>query len=190
MIRRLVAFCLLAALVGVACGTTPTPSPSPAPTSPSPPPQPTPPGGCPVPTQTGSLPSNRVVDLEVVGVGGVDRMTFTFEPAADAPGGPARGTLRETVPPFHQGGSGELVEVDGERFIEIRFEAMTIADEDGNAVYRGPRELQPGGAVIREIAVVDAFEGVMAWIVGFDGPGCVVLGGDREAGIVTVDLQP
>jgi hypothetical protein len=178
------------ALVAGACGPGSSPSPSDSPVTSSRPSASaagTVDDGCGVPTQTGRLPSDRLVDAVIAAAGATDRITFRFGP----PSGEiaeSRGTLRRAEPPFFEDGSGAEVTVAGDRFIEIRFDGLLIVGEDGVPTFQGERDRRLGMVAITEAAVIGEFEGVMTWIVGFRGPGCVVLGGDPSAGVVTIDI--
>lgn len=145
------------------------------------------PDGCPIPTQTGVLPSDRLLDATIADTGASDRIVFRFgSPSVEI--AEARGTLRRVEPPFFEDGSGAEVTVEGERFIEIRFDGLLIAGEDGSPTYRGERDRRPEMTAISELAVIGEFEGVMTWIVGVRGRGCVTLGGDPAAGLVVIDI--
>jgi hypothetical protein len=138
----------------------PTPDGTPSPT------------GCPpYPETSGPWPSDRLVGTRVVsGAGGPDMLEFEFGPGS-RPGAVATATTRETRPPFTQAGSGETVEVVGRAFYEFRFDGMLLADDSGAATYRGSRDLRTGMAGIRHVVIVDAFEGVLTFVVGTTG-GC------------------
>ena len=58
---------------------------------------------------------------------------------------------------------------------------MTLGDDDVTPTYDGPFEFRPDlpGAPIGDPA--RAFEGVISWYIGYDGPGCVTLVSDRAA---------
>ena len=53
------------------------------------------------------------------------------------------------------------------------FTSMKLSDDAGVPVYDGPDRLDPGGGVIRSVVLEEAFEGVVNWIIGYDGSGCV-----------------
>jgi hypothetical protein len=132
--------------------------------------------GCPTAIQAGIAPSDRLTGVKVDPGIGVDKITFTFGTSSGQPSGTdPTGELRPTSPPFSLGGSGQAVTVDGHRFIAITFRGMAVADEQGNASYAGPTDIHPNALAIRELRQTEAFEGVVTWIVGVDGPGCVAL---------------
>jgi hypothetical protein len=145
--------------------------------------------GCPTAVQAGALPSDQLVDVAFASGFGVDRITFTFGPAGPQPGGKPTGEVRSAEPPFSEGGSGQPVTIAGERFVSIIFRQMTIADEAGNEVFKGPDRLQPNASAVRELRLLDNFEGVVGWVAGIRGPGCVrvsrLTGPDR----VIVEVQ-
>ncbi|MBI3747976.1 MAG: hypothetical protein HY262_03895, partial [Chloroflexi bacterium] len=107
-----------------------------------------------------------------------------FAPSTPGPGGPPQGTLSAARPPFSFAGSGQEFALLGQHAIQLRFSAMTIANESGEATYQGPTDVKPGLPALREAIQFDASEGVVAWYLGYDGPGCVTL--VREGNSVTV----
>jgi hypothetical protein len=164
----------------------PTGSPSPAPTKSSGP------GACVRGIAAGIAPSDRLTGVAVATGVGVDKIVFTFGPSTGIPSGTdPTGELKPTAPPFMHGGSGEPVQVDGHRFVAVTFRGQAIADEQGNPSYTGPSEIHPNALAVRELLLVDDFEGVVTWLVGVDGPGCVAVsrltGPDR---IVVAVTQP
>ncbi len=135
-------------------------------------------------TQVGRLPSDRLVGVEVSAGLASDRITFTF---AQAQGGEPMGELKPTQPPFVQGASGLPLEVDGDRFVSIIFRGMMITDDNGNPWYRGPNEFKPGGLALRHLVLGEEFEGVISWIAGLRGPGCLTLRREGER-VVIVEI--
>ncbi len=128
------------------------------------------PSVCPIEPSSGRLASNRLLDVVVDPAGAWVR--FRFGPATGPPG---EGRLEEAQPPFDQTASGLPVEVLGERVVRLHFEALVLFDELGNPTYGGPDRIRPLGGPIRDVVVEEAFEGVMNWLVGFDGPACLRL---------------
>ena len=124
----------------------------------------------------GIAPSDRLTGVAVEPGVGVDKIVFTFGPSTGIPSGTdPTGELKPTAPPFSLGGSGADVTVAGHRFIAVTFRGMAIADEQGNPSYTGPSDIKPTALAVRELRLVDDFEGVVTWIVGVDGPGCVAV---------------
>jgi hypothetical protein len=147
-----------------------------------------PPGGtgpvCAVASQSGLLPSDRLVDLQISSTTTHDLLTFEFATSAPGPAGPARGALEAATPPFSFAGSGQPIDLVGQHAVQVRFSGMTLASETGEATYKGPTEAKPGLPALREAIQFDASEGIVGWLVGYDGPGCVTL--VREGNSVTV----
>ena len=133
---------------------------------------------CPVTTQAGLLPSDRLVNVSVSSTPTHDVLTFAFQPSTPGPGGPPRGTPEAADPPFSFAGSGESVAMLGQHVIQVRFTAMTLASESGTATYQGPTEFEPQLPALREAIQYDASEGIVGWYLGYDGPGCVTLATD------------
>lgn len=146
------------------------PSPSAAPTTSSGP------SACVTGIAAGIAPSDRLTGVAVAPGVGVDKIVFTFGPSTGIPSGTdPTGEVKPTAPPFMHGGSGEPVHVDGQRFVAVTFRGQAVADEQGNPSYTGPSDIKPNALAVRELLLVDNFEGVVTWLVGVDGPGCVVV---------------
>jgi hypothetical protein len=131
---------------------------------------------CATAVNAGVAPSDRLTKVAVASDIGVDKIVFTFGPSTGIPSGTKpTGELKPTSPPFSFAGSGADVTVAGHRFIAVTFRGMAIADEQGNPSYTGPSDIKPSALAVRELRLVDDFEGVVTWIVGVDGPGCVAV---------------
>jgi hypothetical protein len=185
--RSLTAHLAMVALVLVvgACGspaTTPSPTPGPTP-SPAPSPSASPPPSA-SPSAAAclslslELASDRLVDARVTSAEGADGVVFTFRaPSPDyQPGENGPRLVVETAhPPFSMAGSGQVFDVSGSRFLELRFLGMQIADETGNPTFGGSRDMEPEFPILRQLTMFDESEGVVGWIAGLDGGGCPTL---------------
>lgn len=189
---RTASICLVVlALAVVGCGpaggSSPSPSasavPSPSPSasalsSPSALPSPSA-STCP-PLAAPRVPSDRLVGATLERGASADRFILEF--------GPRRGSVEPSVtlspvsPPFSMGGSGLPVEVAGSRFLQLRLDGMTIYDDLGRPTFTGAPDQKLEGGPIRQAVLVDDFEGVVAWIVGYDGPGCVTFRRESDGG--------
>ncbi len=190
LIARLSAAALVTILL-VGCGQTVSPAPSaPAIGSSSPSAGAASPGAaspgaaspgasdCPIAATDGPLPSDRLVSVAVRDALAGDAVIFSFaRPGAFV--GPNRptGHLEEATPPFTFDPSGEPLTIGGQRFIRVRFEGQTLADDAGAAVYTGDRRI-PIGRVAAEVVNEGAYEGVSSWLIGFDPAACVSLDTD------------
>jgi hypothetical protein len=183
------------ALVAVACGST-TPSAAPSTSSPSVAPivtvaptaspaasasatpvaSPSAATACPVQAQTGVLPSDRVTDLKASSGATADTLTFVFGPASlGSPAGAAKGSLAAAKPPYTSAGSGAALQIAGQHVVQIRFTGMSLQNDAGEEIYKGPQGIEEPFPALRNAVVYDASEGVIGWYVGYDGPGCVTL---------------
>lgn len=143
---------------------------------------------CAVGTQEGQLPSDRLVDMQVSSTAGADRVTFIFgNPSLPGPAGPPQGALQAAEPPFTYGASGEPIDLRGEHAIQVRFSGMSIANDVGQEVYTGPREVRPNLPALRHAILYDASEGIVGWYLGYDGGGCVTLAQSGNQVTVTID---
>ena len=168
-------------LPSVSPSPSPTTAPTPTPTIP-PKPKPTPtvgpstPGACTTSIAIGLAPSDRLTKVTVTTGATRDKITFTFGASSGQPSGTqATGDLRPASPPFSLAGSGQTVTIAGQRYFAVTFRGMAIADEQGNATYTGPNDIHPNSPAVRELRLVDDFEGVVQWVVGVNGPGCVAV---------------
>ena len=126
--------------------------------------------------QTGTLPSDRFVDVTATSGPDADRLTFVFGNASlPGPPSPPQGSLQVATPPYTRAGSGAPIEVTGAHVVQVRFSGMSLADDLGQPTYDGPTEVEPGFTALRHAVLSDASEGVVGWYVGYDGSGCVSL---------------
>lgn len=132
----------------------PTPTPTRTPTTTCPP---VPAGG-----RTGGF--HSLVDVRVGRQPGFDRVVFDFGQEKNA---------QDDVPAFHierassfTAISGQPVPVQGTVFWSVRIEGASIADQSGNLVYTGPRDLDPTTALVRDVKQVEDFEAQMIWAIG------------------------
>jgi len=125
---------------------------------------------CPIEPRSGRLTSDRLIGVVVDPAGMWVR--FQFGPSTGLAG---QGRLELATPPFDRTASGEAIEVAGERVVRIHFDGLLLFDELGNPTYGGPDRIRPAVGPIRDVVVEEAFEGVMNWLVGVDGPACIRL---------------
>ena len=143
---------------------------------------------CPELPQTGLLPSDRFVGIEVATGASADRLTFAFgAESLPGPAAPPRGSLEVARPPYTQAGSGATIEMDGRRVVQVRFSGMSLSNDVGQPTYDGPPEVKPAFASLRHAVLFDASEGIIGWYVGYDGSGCVTL--DTRGTTVTLVIE-
>ncbi len=158
-------------------GSAPTAAPSPsaqpspaATTVPTTTPRPT----CPPVAYAGFVASDRLSNAAVAPGSNGDLVGFVLDPNQGSPVRP-RLTIEPTAPPFVEGASGLPLEIAGEHHVWLKFEGMLHVDDAANVVYEGPRD-QPGiGGPVRQVVLIEAFEGYVQFIIGYDGPGCVAI---------------
>jgi hypothetical protein len=134
-------------------------------------------------TVTAGNPSNlpRFTEVEVESEDGVDRITFEFEPEPSAP----------NRPPWHHisfqdelitEGEGRTVEVEGEAFLLVSFQAIGVdlSGEEPVEVYTGPKEFTPGYATLKEAEHLGDFEAQVSWGLGLADRTCFVLEARRD----------
>jgi hypothetical protein len=109
--------------------------------------------------------------LERVALGsheGYDRVVFEFRNAV--PGY----RVEYVEPPLHQDGSGDVVEVAGNAFVNVRMEPASgfdVGTGEGVLVYEGPRRIagsSAGTGTVREVVRIGDFEAQLNWAVGLD----------------------
>lgn len=109
-----------------------------------------------------------LTDVTTATDGCVDSVTFTFRPSAAA--APSY-RVEYASGPFTNS-AGEAVTPAGTVFLKVRFQPSWIADlsvESAPATYTGPRVITPTGMKsVRDLALYDATEAVVGWIIGLD----------------------
>jgi len=127
-----------------------------------------------------------LTDVTTATDGCVDSVTFTFRPSA-APAPSYR--VAYASGPFTNS-AGEAVTPGGTVFLQVRFEPAWIADlsvESAPLTYTGPRVITPTGLKsVRGIALYEATEGVVGWVVGLDAEQPFAV--DATAGKVVVTI--
>lgn len=196
--RRLpiVVLALVAAFVA-ACGSTaptaapsaaatpaasPVPTASPAPTATITPTPSTPSASavavsCDLKPQTGTLPSDRLTGVQVLGVPGSDIVRFQFSPGSLTPAGPPVGSLDAAKAPFTEGASGLPIDLQGEQALQVVFRHMSLQNDAGEETFTGEREIRgtDPSRHLRHVVLFDESEGQLGWYIGYDGPACVTL---------------
>ncbi len=126
-----------------------------------------------------------LTDVEVSGSDGVDRVTFTFD--TDIPGY----DVAYIDPPVRQDGSGNVVEVEGAAFLEIRMEPASGVDLGGTLepTYTGPAEVQGDTALVTEVVRTGDFEANLTWVVGVDEEVPYRVSADPAAGQIVVEFD-
>jgi hypothetical protein len=97
---------------------------------------------------------------------GFDRVVFLFR--NHVPGY----RISYVEPPLQEDGSGDVVDIDGDAFLQVRMELASGFDletDEGVMVYKGPRRIEgsaAGTSVIREMVRTGDFEAVLTWAIG------------------------
>jgi hypothetical protein len=71
--------------------------------------------------------------------------------------------------PVRACGSGDIVEISGEGFLQVRLQPAQAHDENGQPAIT-TRELKPGLPLIQEMKIVCDFEADVEWILGLAKP--------------------
>ena len=147
---------------------------------------------CAVRPQTGTLPSDRLTGMQVLGVPGADIVRFQFSPGSLTPAGPPVGSLDVATPPFTEGASGLPIELDGEQALQVVFRGMSLQNDVGQETYTGEREIRATdpSRSLRHVIVFDESEGQMGWYIGYDGPSCVTLTREGDDVLVAITFGP
>jgi hypothetical protein len=127
-----------------------------------------------------------LTDVTTATDGCVDSITFTFRPSA----APAPSYRVEYASGPFTNSAGETITPEGTVFMRVRFEPAWIADltmESAPLTYTGPRVITPTGLKsVRGIALYEATEGVVGWVVGLDAERPFTV--DATAGTVVVKV--
>jgi hypothetical protein len=130
---------------------------------------------CPTVGNTDTKDSSRpavdqlLTDVTTATDGCTDTITFTFQPNA----APMPGYQVEFADPPFTNSAGQTVTPAGTAFLKVRFIPAWIADlnqESAPLTYTGPRTITPTGLrSVRGLAMYDASEAVVGWVIGLDG---------------------
>ncbi len=143
---------------------------------------------CAIATQRVRPPTDRLLDIIVKGNTSADLVRFVFgEASLEGSGGTPTATLQRAKRPYTQAGSGKPIAVLGQRVAQLRFDHMSNTNDIGEPTYQGPPEVQPKLPTLRDAVLFDDSEGVVAWYIGFDGPGCATLSLRGNEVIVTIE---
>lgn len=158
-------------------------TPAPAPTG-----TPEPSVACAVTPQTGTLPSDRLTGMQVLGLPGADIVAFHFSPGSLTPAGPPVGSLDVATPPFTEGASGLPIDLQGQQAIQVVFRGMSLQNDVGQETYTGEREIRADfpSRSLRHVVLFDESEGQMGFYLGYDGPACVTLTREGDDIIVSI----
>ena len=112
---------------------------------------------------------------------GIDRITFLFEPEAGAPEEPPLHFVNFTDQ-LTTDGEGAPVEVDGEAFLVVSFQAVGVdlSGEQPVPVYTGPKRFTPEFETLREVVHLGDFEGQVSWGLGLSHEACFVVDATPE----------
>jgi hypothetical protein len=137
--------------------------------------------------QDGQLPSDRLVDVKIGSAADADVVTFVFgDPSIGSPAGVPLGSLFVPDPPFSQAGSGQEIDLHGDHVVAVRFEHMSLQNDVGQPSYDGPLAFQPKLPVLTDVVNDDMSEGIVRWLIAYDGGGCVTL--SRQGSNVSVAI--
>lgn len=147
---------------------------------------------CDLKPQTGTLPSDRLTGMQVLGVPGADIVRFEFSPGSLTPAGPPAGSLDVATPPFTEGSSGLPIDLQGEQALQVVFRGMSLQNDVGQETYTGERELRTTdpSRSLRHVVLFDESEGQMGWYLGYDGPSCVTLSREGDDILVVITFGP
>jgi len=145
-----------------------------------------PPAACAVTPETGQLPTDRVVSVEVSTSANADFVTFVFDTGSLSPAGPPQGELLAAEPPFTFASSGLPLELDGQHAIQIRMSNMSLYNDVGEPTYTGERDIVVAYPALKQVVMYDESEGYAGWYIGYDGNGCVDLVRDGTDIVVTI----
>ena len=117
----------------------------------------------PITSPLGAQQTMLLRDVSLAHESSVDRVVFEFENA----GAPAV-DLRY-VEEVRADGSGDLVTVDGQAFLQVRMEPAATADLSGDEVrrtYEGPDRVTGDTEAVTEVVRTGDFEANLTWVIG------------------------
>ncbi len=134
-------------------------------------------------TVTSGNPSNlpRFTEVELESEDGVDRITFELEPESSAPNRPPWHHI-SFVDELITEGEGRPVEVEGNAFVLVSFQAIGVdlSGEEPVEVYTGPKEFTPAYGTLKEAEHLGDFEAQVSWGLGLADRTCFVLEARRD----------
>ncbi len=147
---------------------------------------------CDLKPQTGTLPSDRLTDVQILGVPGSDVVRFEFSPGSLTPAGPPVGSLDAATPPFTEGASGLPIDLQGEKALQVVFRHMSLQNDAGEETFTGEREMRwsDSSRSLRHVVLFDESEGQLGWYIGYDGPACVTLSREGDNVVVAIAYGP
>jgi len=111
-------------------------------------------------TDGSSAGGGALAEVRLGSQSGFERVVFDF-----AAGALPQYTIEQAVSFIAP--SGQTVPVQGKTHISVRFNGA-----GGMGTYRGPTSFRPASALIREVKLVEDFEGVLVWGVGLERVSC------------------
>jgi len=111
-------------------------------------------------TGGGSAGGGALAEVRLGSQSGFERVVFDF-----AAGALPQYTIEQAVSFIAP--SGQTVSVQGNTHISVRFNGA-----GGMGTYRGPTSFRPASTLIREVKLVEDFEGVLVWGVGLERVSC------------------
>jgi hypothetical protein len=147
---------------------------------------------CELKPQTGTLPSDRLTGMQVLGTPGRDIVRFEFSPGSLTPAGPPVGSLEAAEPPFTEGASGLPIDLQGEHALTVVFRGMSLSNDVGQETFTGEREVRSTDPSrrLRHAVIFDESEGQIGWYLGYDGETCVTLMREGDGVLVVIDYGP
>jgi guanyl-specific ribonuclease Sa len=127
-----------------------------------------------------------LTDVEVGGDAGIDRVRFRF-----ADGQVPGVDVAYLDPPVRQDGSGDVVEVAGGAFLEVRMAPASGVDLGGSLepTYTGPERATGDTTAVTEVVRTGDFEANLTWVIGVDQEVPFRVTADAGSGAVVVELD-
>jgi hypothetical protein len=125
------------------------------------------------PRATGGNASNQaqLVAVRVAHQPGFDRLVFEFGQST-APGPFGMPAYSVEIATSLSGPSGQPVTITGNALFGARFQNASTQNPNGTPSYSGSTDLKPTTPLIKEVKLVEDFERVLLWGVGFDHLAC------------------
>lgn len=130
-----------------------------------------------------------IVDVRIGEHADFDRIVFEFDPGSGDSGALPEWLLREETGTPREPGSGDPIDVAGERVLHLTLLGGTKLTAEFEITYEGPTEFRPRSPQLVEFIEAGDFEAVSDWYAGINAEPCLRAFGLEGPPRLVIDLQ-